>query len=142
MPRQNIKKNLCIPLLINFFLLFLYLTFVFIFFQTKKPTIVKHDGHEFIFEGFSLFSHSKLKPDLPQCKVIRFNIEYSILHIEEDMPENFCIRGVELFSDYLFKEVLELVDLQLKAHNDTNGCPQFHLMPRFVRKLEGIYFNS
>jgi hypothetical protein len=35
----------------------------------------------------------------------------------------------------LFKELLELVDLDLHAAGDTQGCPQFHVMPRFVRDL-------
>lgn len=65
-------------------------------FLTKTPTIIKHDQHEFIFEGFSLFSHSPIG-ELPTCKVIRFNIEYTILYIEEKMPENFTIRELDLF---------------------------------------------
>jgi hypothetical protein len=40
--------------------------------------------------------------------------------------------------DYLFRELLELVDLDFKAHDDTNGCSQFHFMPRFVRDLAGM----
>lgn len=40
------------------------------------------------------------------------------------------------FSDeYLFKEVLELVDLDFKAAGDSEGCSQFHFMPRFARGL-------
>lgn len=65
-------------------------------FLTKTPTIVKHDQHEFIFEGFSLLSHAPIA-ELPTCKVIRFNIEYTILYIEEKMPENFTIRELDLF---------------------------------------------
>ena len=33
-------------------------------------------------------------PDLPVCKVVRFNIEYNVLYFEEKMPENFTIRQV------------------------------------------------
>lgn len=65
-------------------------------FLTKTPTIIKHDQHEFIFEGFSLLSHTPIR-ELPTCKVIRFNIEYTILYIEEKMPENFTIRELNLF---------------------------------------------
>lgn len=36
---------------------------------------------------------------------------------------------------YLFKEILELVDFDLKAAQDRSGCGQFHFMPRFVRDL-------
>lgn len=40
-----------------------------------------------------------------------------------------------ILDDYLFKEVLELVDLDFKAAGDRDGCAQFHFMPRFVREL-------
>lgn len=40
-----------------------------------------------------------------------------------------------VLDEYLFRELLELVDLDLKAAGDSSGCPQFHLMPRFVREL-------
>jgi hypothetical protein len=75
------------------------LSFVFTL-QTKTPTIIKHDEHEFIFEGFSMFSHFPLDK-LPTCKVIRFNIEYTILYIDEKLPENFTIRELDLFCKYL-----------------------------------------
>ncbi|KAK4883143.1 hypothetical protein RN001_006462 [Aquatica leii] len=103
-------------------------------FLIKTPTIIQHDEHEFIFEGFSMLSHFPLIK-LPTCKVIRFNIEYSILYIEEKIPDNFTVLELDLFYDYLFKEVLELVDLDFKAAGDDKGCSQFHFMPRFVRKL-------
>ncbi|XP_014213264.1 ribonuclease 3 isoform X2 [Copidosoma floridanum] len=103
-------------------------------FLTKTPTIIDHDEHEFIFEGFSMFSHFPLTK-LPTCKVIRFNIEYTILYIEEKMPENFTVRELDLIYEYLFKEVLELVDFELKIAENKDGCSQFHFMPRFVRDL-------
>ncbi|XP_043276130.1 ribonuclease 3 [Venturia canescens] len=103
-------------------------------FLTKTPTIIKHDEHEFIFEGFSMLSHFPLVK-LPTCKVIRFNIEYTILYIEEKLPENFTIQELDYFQDYLFKEILELVDFDLHAAQDNSGCGQFHFMPRFVRDL-------
>ncbi|KMQ94989.1 ribonuclease 3-like protein [Lasius niger] len=103
-------------------------------FLTKTPTIIKHDEHEFIFEGFSMLSHFPLVK-LPTCKVIRFNIEYTILYIEEKLPENFTILELDYFQMYLFKEVLELVDFDLHAAQDKSGCGQFHFMPRFVRDL-------
>jgi ribonuclease-3 len=70
--------------------------------QTKIPTIIKHDEHEFIFEGFSMFSHFPLDK-LPTCKVIRFNIEYTILYIDEKLPENFTIRELDLFCKFVEK---------------------------------------
>ncbi|CAB0038163.1 unnamed protein product [Trichogramma brassicae] len=103
-------------------------------FLTKTPTIIDHDEHEFIFEGFSMFSHFPLIK-LPTCKVIRFNIEYTIMYVPEKMPENFTIRELDYFHDYLFQEILELVDFDLHAAQDKTGCKQFHFMPRFVRDL-------
>ncbi|XP_030560531.1 ribonuclease 3 [Drosophila novamexicana] len=106
-------------------------------FLTKTPTIIKHDEHEFLFEGFSLLSHVRLT-DLPVCKVIRFNIEYTIEYDEEKMPENFTIRELDLFFKYLFHELLELVDFNLIPNGAINGeesCPAFHFLPRFVREL-------
>ncbi|XP_020279114.1 ribonuclease 3 isoform X2 [Pseudomyrmex gracilis] len=103
-------------------------------FLTKTPTIIKHDEHEFIFEGFSMLSHFPLVK-LPTCKVIRFNIEYTILYIEEKLPENFTIMELDCFQMYLFREILELVDFDLHAAHDKSGCGQFHFMPRFVRDL-------
>nr|CAI5844256.1 unnamed protein product [Callosobruchus analis] len=103
-------------------------------FLIKTPTIIEYDEHEFIFEGFSIFTHFPLEK-LPPCKVIRFNIEYTILYIEEKYPENFTVHELELFTEFLFREVLELVDLDFKATNDKDGCDRFHFMPRFVREL-------
>nr|KAF7412907.1 hypothetical protein H0235_012758 [Vespula pensylvanica] len=103
-------------------------------FLTKTPTIIKHDEHEFIFEGFSMLSHFPLVK-LPTCKVIRFNIEYTILYIDEKLPENFTIQELDYFQTYLFREILELVDFDLQAAQDKSGCGQFHFMPRFVRDL-------
>lgn len=65
-------------------------------FLIKTPTIIQHDEHEFIFEGFSMLSHFPLIK-LPTCKVIRFNIEYSILYIEEKIPDNFTVFELDLF---------------------------------------------
>ncbi|KAH8284565.1 hypothetical protein KR018_004297 [Drosophila ironensis] len=107
-------------------------------FLTKTPTIIKHDEHEFLFEGFSLLSHVRLS-DLPVCKVIRFNIEYTIEYEEEKIPENFTIHELDIFFKYLFHELLELVDFNLMpnvpAGTSEQSCPAFHFLPRFVREL-------
>lgn len=132
-------------------------------FLTKTPTIIKHDCHDFIFEGFSLLSHVPIS-ELPICKVIRFNIEYTIVYVEEQMPENFTIRELDLFREwricfpctafclsstyfdpqyplpdnYLFVELLELVDFTLQSTNLPDlaaSCPAFHFLPRFVREI-------
>ncbi|XP_060525203.1 ribonuclease 3 [Cylas formicarius] len=103
-------------------------------FLIKAPTIIQHDEHEFIFEGFSIFSHAPLV-QLPHCKVIRFNIEYTIMYLEEKIPDNFTVCELDMFTEYLFREVLELIDLDLTTPKDSEYCSQFHYMPRFVREL-------
>lgn len=42
-------------------------------FLTKTPTMIKHDEHEFLFEGFSLLSHAPIA-ELPICSVSQFYI--------------------------------------------------------------------
>ncbi|XP_041670054.1 ribonuclease 3 isoform X2 [Cheilinus undulatus] len=106
-------------------------------FLTDRPTVIEYDDHEYLFEGFSLFSHKPLT-NIPLCRVIRFNIDYTIHFIEEMTPENYCVRGLELFASYLFKDILELYDWNLtgpEGDNESSGCQQFHFMPRFVRFL-------
>ncbi|KAF7647729.1 hypothetical protein LDENG_00167470 [Lucifuga dentata] len=106
-------------------------------FLTDRPTVIEYDDHEYLFEGFSLFSHTPLT-HIPLCRVIRFNIDYTIHFIEEMTPENYCVRGLELFASYLFKDILELYDWNLTgpdSENEAAGCPKFHFMPRFVRFL-------
>lgn len=103
-------------------------------FDTKHPTSILHNGQEYQFEGFSLLSHSRLYKT-PNCKIIRFNIEYNIELVEEEVPPNFTINCVELFKNYLFEEILELYDLDWRSHDDKNGCPRFHIYPRFSRYL-------
>ncbi|KAF0028527.1 hypothetical protein F2P81_019614 [Scophthalmus maximus] len=55
-------------------------------FLTDRPTVIEYDDHEYLFEGFSLFSHTPLT-SIPLCRVIRFNIDYTIHFIEEMTPE-------------------------------------------------------
>ncbi|XP_051872662.1 ribonuclease 3 isoform X2 [Pristis pectinata] len=106
-------------------------------FLTDRPTVIEYDDHEYIFEGFSLFSHTPLN-NIPLCKVIRFNIDYTIHFIEEMMPENFCVKGLEMFSSFLYKDILELYDWNILGPVFENGaasCPRFHFLPRFVRSI-------
>lgn len=59
--------------------------------------------------------------------------------MEETFPECFTVRECDLFFEYLFREILELFDLDLYATADK--CPVFHFMPRFIRDLpeEGLF---
>ena len=55
--------------------------------------------------------------------------------MEEQVLENFTVQELEVFSQFLFHELLELVDWDLQAADGSSGCPQFHVFPRFVRDL-------
>ena len=96
-------------------------------FLVTTPTQLRHDGHDFIFEGFSLFATQPIEKDMPLCKVVRFNIEYTVLFFEEKVPNNFTLRELRLFHRYFFKELLELYDWDVTE--------RYFFMPRFVREL-------
>jgi len=103
-------------------------------FIVDKPTIIPHDGHEYKFEGFSFLSHYKITlRDLPPCSVIRFNIRYDISIVEEKPLDSFSVAELDIFTKYLFTELLELVDLKLGLEGE--NCPNYHIFPRFVRNL-------
>ncbi|PIK35838.1 putative ribonuclease 3-like [Apostichopus japonicus] len=80
----------------------------------------------------SLFSHVPLD-NIPPCNVIRFSIEYTITLVKENPPENFVIQELDMFSDFIFTEILELYDFDYD--DKSGGCRRFHFMPRFARLL-------
>lgn len=41
---------------------------------------------------------------------------YVIINLFVFTPQNFCVKGLELFSSYLFKDILELYDWNLKGN--------------------------
>ena len=53
--------------------------------------------------------------------------------------QNLTVRSLHLFADYLFYEILELLDLDLKPTTDV--CSRFHFLPRFVRDLPGLLID-
>lgn len=104
-------------------------------FASDYPTTIENNGSLYRFEGFSILSHSPLL-NLPPCKMIRYNIEYVIDLVPEEVPPNFTVKGLDLLTHYLFYEILELYDLDWRASRDKKGCPRFHLYPRFARQVE------
>ncbi|CAG0912870.1 unnamed protein product [Notodromas monacha] len=118
-------------------------------FLVKCPTTIVHDGHEFLFEGFSLFSHYELH-SLPPCQLFRFYIHYTIDFENQPVFDALTtVHELNLFRQYVFFDLLELYDLELKigltyqermkqawepVRDDVN-CDLFHFMPRFVRQL-------
>ncbi|XP_071508233.1 ribonuclease 3-like [Diadema antillarum] len=101
-------------------------------FLTTTQTVIVYDKREYIFEGFSIFAHQSLD-EVPECKVVRFGREYTLHFFSEPMPENFTVEGLNLFSEFLFEEILELLDFDYKGKED--GCHFYHFMPRFARIL-------
>jgi hypothetical protein len=57
------------------------------------------------------------------------------------VPENFTIRSLDLVNQFLFGEILELVDMDWKGKDMGGGCNRFHLMPRFARSLPGMLYT-
>lgn len=52
-------------------------------------------------------------------------------------PQNFTVRSLDLLTAYIFKELLELLDLDWRPCGlGERSCPVVHLLPRFVRRLE------
>ncbi|PFX26504.1 Ribonuclease 3 [Stylophora pistillata] len=105
-------------------------------FMTENPTIIQFDGKDYTFEGFSMFSHQPLK-DIPSFSVIRFNIEYTLHFISQPVSENFCVRDLDLFTEFFFYKVLELADWDLNG-NVQDSCQRFHFMPRFVHRSSNV----
>uniref|UniRef100_A0AAY4A3M8 Ribonuclease 3 n=1 Tax=Denticeps clupeoides TaxID=299321 RepID=A0AAY4A3M8_9TELE len=93
-------------------------------FLTDRPTVIEYDDHEYLFEGFSLFSHTPLT-NIPLCRVIRFNIDYTIHFIDEMIPEVSSFYGYIQF----------MVRTNPEMDTASPGCQKFHFMPRFVRFL-------
>ncbi len=71
--------------------------------------------------------------------MVRYNYEYTIKYEKEEAPELFCVGDLQAIYDYLFTGLLELYDLNIFPHgcNKDTSCPVFHVLPRFVRDLEG-----
>lgn len=57
------------------------------------------------------------------------------IHILRVQSRKLTNKTLHVPETYLFQEVLELVDFDLRAAQDKEGCGQFHFMPRFVRDL-------
>ncbi|KAL5112420.1 Ribonuclease 3 [Taenia crassiceps] len=103
-------------------------------FFNHKPTVIPFNGNDYLFDGYSIFLHSPID-DLPPCQLLRFNLLYEFVHLKEEFPENFTVRALDMLTEYVFKELLELLDLNWRPHGVATGCPVVHLLPRFVRRL-------
>ncbi|KAL3095367.1 hypothetical protein niasHS_007466 [Heterodera schachtii] len=114
---------------------------------SRRPTAIQYDGHSYEFEGFSIFFHRPLPEHFPQTPINQWTNDFQLRLVKENMPESFTVDDLELFYEFLFEEVLELYDLNRfstdkhsvddpkKEENENLGCPFYHCMPRFARKL-------
>uniref|UniRef100_A0A1I8GXX7 Ribonuclease n=1 Tax=Macrostomum lignano TaxID=282301 RepID=A0A1I8GXX7_9PLAT len=104
-------------------------------YSAKQPSVIMYKNLKYEFEGFGLLSHYKLD-DLPPCKFHRYNIFYKVHLVPEPLPPNFTVRSLDLLSDFVMYELLELLDETLypSGADEATSCRCFHLYPRFSRR--------
>ncbi|KRY89681.1 Ribonuclease 3 [Trichinella pseudospiralis] len=103
-------------------------------FQKFSITEIEYKDKLYSFDGFGILSHELIDRNMPLCRLNRWNIDYEVSLVEEVAPDFFSVRDLDLFWEYVFVELLELYDVRLFAANVEDGCPIFHIYPRFVCK--------
>ncbi|KRZ06598.1 Ribonuclease 3 [Trichinella zimbabwensis] len=103
-------------------------------FQKFSITEIEYKDKLYSFDGFGILSHEPIDRNMPLCRLNRWNIDYEVSLVEEVAPDFFSVRDLDLFWEYVFVELLELYDVRLFAANVEDGCPIFHIYPRFVCK--------
>ena len=107
------------------------------FFLTEG-TKIHYDDHDYIFHGYSLFSHEPLE-NIPAANYTKGQTQYSLEIVEEPPPTSFSVRDCDLLSDFIFHNLLEFFDFSLlderSDDNDEPLCRKFHFLPRFEREL-------
>ncbi|KRX16765.1 Ribonuclease 3, partial [Trichinella nelsoni] len=103
-------------------------------FQKFSITEIEYKDKSYSFDGFGILSHEPIDRNMPLCRLNRWNIDYEVSLVEEVVPDFFSVRDLDLFWEYVFVELLELYDVKLFAANVEDGCPIFHIYPRFVCK--------
>lgn len=103
-------------------------------FLSATPTVINHKNKDYSFSGYSIFSHKAIV-DIPPCQVVRYNIVYFLSLVKEDFPHGFTVRTLDLITDYIFTDLLELLDLKWWPSNTDSktSCRALHLLPRFER---------
>ncbi|PAV57348.1 hypothetical protein WR25_00299 [Diploscapter pachys] len=82
-----------------------------------------------------LILHRPLPEFFPRMPISHWSSEYEFHLIQEEIPENtFTIHELEVFYSFVFDELLELADVKRFSPNVKEGCPFYHVMPRFVAK--------
>ena len=65
-----------------------------------------------------------------------FSLKFAVIILCICILQGFTVRSLDLFTQYLYHELLELVDLDLISSNE-ELCGHYHVMPRFARQLSG-----
>ncbi|KAL3985500.1 Ribonuclease-III-like family protein [Acanthocheilonema viteae] len=103
----------------------------------RRSTKINYCDKSYELEGFSVFFHKSLPSNFPQSPLSKWTSDYNIKFMEENIPTNFTIEDLELFHHYLFTDIMEMYDLKKYPLDNTDGCPYYHCMPRFVCNLPG-----
>ncbi|KIH68961.1 RNase3 domain protein [Ancylostoma duodenale] len=80
----------------------------------------------------TVFFHRELPGVLPLMPVSRWANEYEFHFEKAPMIDCFTVEELDMFHQYVFVNLLELYDESLRAFGVQDGCPIYHLMPRFV----------
>ncbi|WKY13632.1 hypothetical protein Q1695_004455 [Nippostrongylus brasiliensis] len=101
-------------------------------------TRIVHSGDSYVFQGFSVFFHRELPGVLPKMPVSRWINEYEFHFEKAPMINCFTVKELDLFHQYVFVDLMELYDESLRAFGVEDGCPIYHVMPRFVCERDGV----
>ncbi|CAJ0599131.1 unnamed protein product [Cylicocyclus nassatus] len=100
-------------------------------------TRVKFGGESFVFQGLSIFFHRELSKVLPKMPVSLWINEYEFHFKKAPMIDCFIVEELDFFHQYVFVDLSELYDEPLRAFSVHNGCPIYHVVPRFVSERGG-----
>ncbi|KAK6041615.1 hypothetical protein COOONC_20880 [Cooperia oncophora] len=101
-------------------------------------TRINHAGDSYVFQGFSVFFHRELPAVLPLMPVSRYINEYEFHFEKAPMINCFTVEELDMFHQYLFVDLLELYDESVRPFGVTDGCPIYHVMPRFICERDGV----
>lgn len=98
-------------------------------FLTQTPTMIKHDEHEFLFEGFSLLSHSPIA-ELPTCSV-SYCLVLICYSVSDGSILNECVR---------FLKRLSVSTLSTKSCISKRKCPKTSRFENWTCFVSSVLF--
>jgi ribonuclease-3 len=110
-------------------------------FKAHLQTTISANEKLYNFKGFSILSHRDLSK-VPNIPVTRYHNDHRITLLPEDPPSNFCLEDLDMFSDFFFRDTLELYDWINGSGQTEAKMPKgksqkfFYFMPRFERNHE------